>query len=109
MNRYYIKTSLHGLMYIRFVLYTCMLQLLDKLTLIYLFHVFYVLVFLTKHILELMTKTMICICFMYIGLYPYTSCFKVFKYHVFVFGRALDKMYFPFKIQVLENIVFGFW
>ena len=39
--------------------------------------------------------------------YPYASCFKVFKYQVFVFGRVLDKTYFLFKIQVLENTVFG--
>ena len=40
-----IKTSLLGFMYIRFILYTCMLHILDKLILVCLFMSFDVLVF----------------------------------------------------------------
>ena len=103
-----IKTSLHGLMYIRFVLYTCMLHTLDKLILICIFICLEFCV-LTKHIFGVNIKNIIYISFMYIGLYPYTTCFKLFKYHVFVFGWVLDKTYFQFKkIQVLENTDFDF-
>jgi len=43
-------------MYIRFVLYTCMLQLFRQTLFDNLFHVFYVLVFTTKHIFGLNDK-----------------------------------------------------
>ena len=43
-------------------------------------------------VLEFMTKTMIYICFMYIGL-----CFKMFKYHVFVFGRSFGQNVFSIQ------------
>ena len=44
---------------------------------------------------------------MYIGLYPYTTCFKLFKYHVFVFGCVLDKTIFQFKNQSFRK--YSFW
>ena len=44
-------------------------------------------VFGTKHIFRSIVKNNdIYIYLVYIGLYPYTTCLKLFKYHVFVFG-----------------------
>ena len=106
MNRHYIKTSLHGLMYIRFVLYTCMLQLLDNL-LWYTYFMCFRFCVLTKLIFGIKDKNYDIYMFHVYWILSIASCFKVFKYHVFVFGRVLDKPYFLFKIQVLEK--YSFW
>ena len=41
---------------------------------------------LKKLVFGIIVKNIDIYLLMYIGLYPYTTCFKLFKYHVFVFG-----------------------
>ena len=45
---------------------------------------------------------------MYIGLYPYTTCFKLFQYHILYLDDFWTKRFFISKFQVLENTGFGF-
>ena len=87
-----------------------MFNFLDKLSFDSLIHVFYVLVFSTKHFLELKSKTWIYICFMYIGLisiyivpkYCLISCFCIwmsFGQNVFSIQKS--------KFEKIRFLVFG--
>ena len=93
-------------MYIRFDLYTYMLHIFEKLTLMFysLFRVLY----LNKTYFGFHVKNIdISITCVLDSIHAqYAS--NMFQYHVFVFIQVLEKTDFHLKIQVLENTVFRF-
>ena len=68
-------------MYSKFILYTCLLNFLDKLILICLFMRFGVLVFLTKHILVIKDKNndmyMFHVCWTYVHMQHASKCLSI--------------------------------
>ena len=94
-------------MYIRCVLYTCMLNFLDKLILICLFMSFSV---LTKHIFGIKDKNndmyMFLVYWTYVHMQLASKCLNIMFLYLKEFWT---KCIFNSKIQVLENTIFGFW
>ena len=102
-----INTSLHSLMYIRFVLYTCMLQLFKQTYFDMPIHVFGVLCFNKTYFWIYSQKHWYISLYVYwsISIYMPKSCFNIkFLY----LDEFWTKRIFIWKIQVLENTGFGF-
>ena len=103
-----IKISLHDFMYIRFVLYTYMLHILDKLSFGMPIHVFGFCVNKTYFPYQIQKHWYIYIFHVYwiISIYYMPqSCFNIMLLYL---DEFLTKRFFISKIQVLENTDFGF-
>ena len=106
MNRW-IRTSLHGLMYVGFHLYTSILHLFRKTYSDGLFHEFGVL-YLNKTYFWISCQKHRYISYMYIGFYPYTICFKVVSISCFCIYTSFGKIGFSFQSLVFEKYRFWF-